>query len=139
MMPQTQVADARRRRHLARWPDAIHIARSHRASSARSDSGSSTTAFNGIAKTNARLSYFVHTTLARLSLKLLIPAGRQLGLPTSELQALPLRQQNPMVPGTVVPWLPSDGPPGAKLGAKVSRSRASSGVVRRLSSQLSAM
>jgi len=28
-MPQARVAGARRRRHLTRWPDAIHIARSH--------------------------------------------------------------------------------------------------------------
>ena len=44
-------------------PAGIDGARSHRASSARSDSGNSTTAFNGIAKPTAKLSYFIHATL----------------------------------------------------------------------------
>jgi hypothetical protein len=44
-------------------PAGIDGDRSHRASSPRSESGSSTTAFNGIAKPTAKLTYFIHATL----------------------------------------------------------------------------
>jgi hypothetical protein len=45
-------------------PDGIDGARSHRDNSARSESGNSTPAFNGIAKLTTKLSYFIHATLA---------------------------------------------------------------------------
>ena len=45
-------------------PAGIDRARSHRPSSERSDSGNTTTAFNGIARSIVKLSYFVHMTLA---------------------------------------------------------------------------
>ena len=48
-------------------PARIDDARSHRDSSARSESGSSTAVFNGIAKPTAKLSYFIHATLAASS------------------------------------------------------------------------
>jgi hypothetical protein len=61
-------------------PAGIEGARNHRDNSARSESGTSTATVNGMLKSTAKSSYFIHMTLVRPQvwfLRLAVPSGSE--------------------------------------------------------------